>query len=93
MERDEWVVHRSHLQDRLWGVLGRPDGMVEPACEVRSRSSLGDVVVERIVYEVEPDQSAPALLYLPGNAEPPFPAVAIAMGHGESKTTPGPLYA
>ena len=93
MERDTWLKRRTHLQDRLWDILGRPTREVVPHGETRDRCAWNEVVVEKIVYEVEPGQSVPALLYLPSHVAPPFPAMVIAMGHGESKTTPGPLYA
>ena len=93
MDLDAWLKRRVHLQNLLWEILGRPAEEVEPAGEIRGRSVWDEVVVEKIVYGVEPGQSVPALVYLPSNVSPPFPAMAIAMGHGESKTTPGPLYA
>jgi dienelactone hydrolase len=93
MNLDTWLERRVLLRNRLWEILGRPAEGVEPAGEVRGRFVWGDIAVEKIVYEVEPGQSVPALLYLPLNVQPPFPAIVISMGHGESKTTPGPLYA
>jgi len=88
-----WQPRRSSLQERLWGVLGRPAEEVAPDGEVRARVELDGLVVEKVVYETEPGQGVPALLYLPKDVQSPFPAVIVAMGHGESKTTPGPLYA
>jgi dienelactone hydrolase len=92
-ELKAWLEGRAHLQNRLWEILGRPAIEVEPRAEVRDRLAWDGVIVEQIVYDVEPGQSVPALLYLPRNVAPPYPAIVIAMGHGESKTTPGPLYA
>ena len=66
---------------------------MEPAGEVRDRIEWDGVAVEKLVYETEPGQAVPALLYLPTACPPPFPALVICMGHGESKTTPGPLHA
>ena len=88
-----WNRRREQLQEELWRILGRPRATVEPAGEVRNRIEWDGVVVEKLVYETEPGQAVPALLYLPAACPPPFPAVVISMGHGESKTTPGPLHA
>ena len=76
-ELDAWLNRRVHLQDRLWEILGRPAAEVEPRAEVRDRFVWDGVIVEQIVYDVEPGQSVPALLYLPRNVAPPFPAIAI----------------
>ena len=93
MDLEAWLKRREHLRGRLWEVLGRPVEEVAPSGEVRGRLAWGGLIVEKVVYETEPGQSVPALLYLPSSVEPPFPAIVLAMGHGESKTTPGPLYA
>lgn len=37
--------------------------------------------VERIVYETRPEFFVPANLYIPTNAQPPFPGVLFQMGH------------
>jgi dienelactone hydrolase len=83
----------TRLQDLLWEILGRPATAVEPHGEIRGRLEWDGIAVEKVVYAAEQGGSVPALLYLPCNGTPPYPAMAIAMGHGESKTTPGPLYA
>ena len=88
-----WNRRRRLLQEELWRILGRPADTVEPSGEVRDRTEWDGVVVEKLVYETEPGQAVPALLYLPTACAPPFPALVICMGHGESKTTPGPLHA
>ena len=88
-----WRRRRRLLQEELWRILGRPADTVEPSGEVRDRTEWDGVVVEKLVYETEPGQAVPALLYLPTACAPPFPALVICMGHGESKTTPGPLHA
>ena len=88
-----WNRRRRLLQEELWRILGRPPAAVEPTGEVRDRIEWDGVVVEKLVYETEPGQAVPALLYLPTACAPPFPALVICMGHGESKTTPGPLHA
>ena len=88
-----WNRRRALLQEELWRILGRPADTVQPAGEVRDRIEWDGVVVEKLVYESEPGQAVPALLYLPTTSAPPFPALVICMGHGESKTTPGPLHA
>ena len=88
-----WNRRRRLLQEELWRILGRPADTVEPSGEVRARTEWDGVVVEKLVYETEPGQAIPALLYLPAACPPPFPALVICMGHGESKTTPGPLHA
>ena len=96
MERvtlSSWNRRRERLQEELWRILGRPADTVEPAGEVRDRIEWDGVAVEKLVYETEPGQAVPALLYLPTACPPPFPALVICMGHGESKTTPGPLHA
>jgi dienelactone hydrolase len=93
MDRDTWLARRVALQDRLWAVLGRPCRKVAPRGETRDRFAWDGVTVEQVVYEAEADGSVPALLYLPAHVPPPHPALVIAMGHGESKSTPGPLYA
>ena len=88
-----WNWRRGRLQEELWRILGRPAAAGEPTGEVRDRIEWDGVVVEKLVYETEPGQAVPALLYLPTACAPPFPALVICMGHGESKTTPGPLHA
>ncbi len=88
-----WNTRRGHLREELWRILGRPRATVEPAGEVRDRIEWDGVAVEKLVYESEPGQAVPALLYLPTACPPPFPALVLGMGHGESKTTPGPLHA
>lgn len=89
---EAWQSRRSFLKERLWSILGRPAATVRPGGEMRGRVELDELAVEKIVYETEPGQAVPALLYVPRDVKPPFPAVIMAMGHGESKTTPGPLY-
>jgi dienelactone hydrolase len=93
MDLDTWRTRRIVLRDRLWDILGRPHHPVAPHGETRDRFRWGGVTVEQVVYEAEAGSSVPALLYLPAHVPPPHPAIVIAMGHGESKTTPGPLYA
>ncbi len=93
LDLETWTGRRAELQRHLWQLLGRPAVEVSPSGQVRERLDWDGLTVEKIIFETEPGQSVPALLYLPTDCPPPWPAVAISMGHGESKTTPGPLLA
>jgi len=89
---------KNDLRRELKKVLGIPDMTGPPASEKRGAVNGGGFTAEKWIYESEPGNWAPALLYMPINYEGKLPAIVVTNGHGDSKSSlnsryAGPLYA
>ncbi len=85
--RDQWLAHSLAVRRRL-----REEVFHFPAedapLEARTVGVLdrGDFVIEKVIYQVEPDNCVTANLYVPKGISSPVPAFICPSGHGGSKS-------
>ena len=95
----EWDNHAPALRQSLRDVFRFP----ETSCELRTRQvgevDLGEVVIEKVLYDSEPQSVVTANVYRPaGPGGRRRPALILPSGHGGSKSSPynqymGQMYA
>jgi hypothetical protein len=89
---------QSRLREQLRHALGVPSDRVALEPEARGQIELGDITVEKWIFNSEPGSRIPALLYRPKDSGGRRAAIVLTYGHGGSKSTwehqyAGQLYA
>ncbi len=73
-----WQTARRTFMIEQIGGIPEP---IRPASRTVGIIDRGDYVVEKVIYESRPGHHITAVLYLPKNQKPPFPAMIICCGH------------
>lgn len=87
VDPEDWKDAGPAIRSQLQELLSFPLSRVALRPEISGTISRKTFRIEKLVFTAEEGNKIPALLYVP-RGEGPFPAMAVASGHGGSKSTP-----